>query len=176
MEAVARQFANDRDCVVLRNGWFSFRWSQIFDAGDIPASCTVLKARLTDDSATPSYAPAPVEAVVAAIRKARPSLVCSPHVETSSGIILSEEYMRAVSDAVRGLGIICVGLYRVRHGLGRYGSRRCRYSYQCAAERDGARRRALPVMMNDRARKAIDETTSNSFACDLKVAFDYGNL
>ena len=70
MEAVARQFANDRDCVVLRNGWFSFRWSQIFDAGDIPASCTVLKARPTDDSATPSFAPAPVEEVVAAIRKA----------------------------------------------------------------------------------------------------------
>ena len=45
MESVARQFANGKDVMVLRNGWFSFRWTQIFEMGNIPASSTVLKAR-----------------------------------------------------------------------------------------------------------------------------------
>ena len=44
MEAVARQIAVDKNVMVLRNGWFSYRWSQIFDAGSIPASETVMKA------------------------------------------------------------------------------------------------------------------------------------
>ena len=169
MEAVARQFANDRDCVVLRNGWFSFRWSQIFDAGDIPASCTVLKARPTDDSATPSFAPAPVEEVVAAIRKARPSLVCSPHVETSSGIILSEEYMRAVSDAVREVGGLFV-LDCIASGTIWVDMEAAGVDILISAPQKGwsASPCAALVMMNDRARKAIDETTSSSFACDLK--------
>tara|TARA_B100000676_G_scaffold311945_1_gene383931 strand:+ start:487 stop:1551 length:1065 start_codon:yes stop_codon:yes gene_type:complete len=169
MEAVARQFANDRDCVVLRNGWFSFRWSQIFDAGDIPASCTVLKARPTDDSATPSYAPAPVEEVVAAIREARPSLVCAPHVETSSGIILSEEYMRAVSDAVREVGGLFV-LDCIASGTIWVDMEAAGVDILISAPQKGwsASPCAALVMMNDRARKAIDETTSSSFACDLK--------
>ena len=169
MEAVARQFANDRDCVVLRNGWFSFRWSQIFDAGDIPASCTVLKARPTDDRATPSYAPAPVEEFVAAIRKARPSLVCAPHVETSSGIILSEEYMRAVSDAVREVGGLFV-LDCIASGTIWVDMEAAGVDILISAPQKGwsASPCAALVMMNDRARKAIDETTSSSFACDLK--------
>ena len=73
MEAVARQFATGKDCLVLRNGWFSFRWSQIFEAGDIPASCTVLKARPADDSETPSYAPAPIDEVIETIRREKPA-------------------------------------------------------------------------------------------------------
>ena len=44
MEAVARQFATGKKCLVVRNGWFSFRWTQIFDMGNIPTSHSVYKA------------------------------------------------------------------------------------------------------------------------------------
>ena len=104
MEAVARQFATGKDCLVLRNGWFSFRWSQIFEAGDIPASCTVLKARPADDSETPSYAPAPIDEVIETIRREKPALVFAPHVETSAGIVLPLNYMRSVAAAVHESG------------------------------------------------------------------------
>ena len=104
MEAVARQFATGKDCLVLRNGWFSFRWSQIFEAGDIPASCTVLKARPTDDSETPSYAPAPIDEVIETIRREKPALVFAPHVETSAGIVLPLNYMRSVAATVHETG------------------------------------------------------------------------
>jgi len=169
MEAVARQFATDKDCVVLRNGWFSFRWSQIFEAGDIPSSCTVLKARPADDSSTPAYAPAPIEEVVAAIRQTKPSLVCAPHVETSSGMILSEDYMRAVSDAVREVGGLFV-LDCIASGTIWVDMEAAGVDILISAPQKGwsASPCAALVMMNDRARKAIDETTSSSFACDLK--------
>ncbi len=33
MEAVVRQFARGTDALVVRNGWFSYRWSQIIETG-----------------------------------------------------------------------------------------------------------------------------------------------
>ena len=87
MEAVARQFATGKKCLVLRNGWFSFRWTQIFETGGIPSSCSVLKARTSDDSVAPSYSPAPIDEVVETIRQEKPKIVFAPHVETSSGLI-----------------------------------------------------------------------------------------
>ena len=96
MEAVARQFATGRKCLVIRNGWFSFRWSQIFDMGRIPSESNVLKARRTSAGAQAPYAPAPIDEVVAAIRDQRPAVVFAPHVETASRIILPEAYLRAV--------------------------------------------------------------------------------
>ena len=45
MEAVARQFASGKKCLVIRNGWFSYRWTQILEMGNIPSHSTVLKAR-----------------------------------------------------------------------------------------------------------------------------------
>src|SRR3990167_6904081 len=81
MEAVARQFATGKKCLVLRNGWFSYRWTQIFEMGGIPAECTVLKARqLSNDSQSP-FAPAPIDEVVASIRREKQDLVFAPHVE-----------------------------------------------------------------------------------------------
>src|SRR5512132_780350 len=88
MEAVARQFATGRKCLVIRNGWFSFRWSQIFDMGRIPSSTTVLKARPIDPAKQAPYCPPPVDEVVNAIRSERPEVVFAPHVETASGIVL----------------------------------------------------------------------------------------
>jgi len=108
MEAVARQFGTGKRCLVLRNGWFSYRWTQIFEAGDIPAESVVLKARRVDDTAAPSFAPAPIDEVCATIAAVRPDVVFAPHVETSSGIVLPDEYVRAVADAVHAVGGIFV--------------------------------------------------------------------
>ena len=108
MEAVARQFGTGKRCLVLRNGWFSYRWTQIFEAGEIPAESVVLKARPADDSATPSFAPAGIDEVCATIAAVRPDVVFAPHVETSSGIVLPDQYVRRVADAVHAVGGIFV--------------------------------------------------------------------
>ena len=104
MEAVARQFGTDRRCLVLRNGWFSFRWSQIFEAGRIPAQETVLSARPVGDGPHAPFRPAPLAEVVEAIQRERPEVVFAPHVETSSGMILPDDYLRGVADAVHAVG------------------------------------------------------------------------
>src|SRR5574343_450365 len=104
MEAVARQFATGKKVLVIRNGWFSFRWSQIFEMGHIPAEETVLKARPVAEGRQQAFAPAPIDEVVATIRAKRPDLVFAPHVETASGIILPDDYLKAVADAVHDVG------------------------------------------------------------------------
>ena len=101
MEAVARQFATGKKCLVIRNGWFSYRWSQIFEMGSIPAAETVLKARQVEGEGEPKpFAPAPIEEVVAAIRAEKPDLVFAPHVETAAGLLLPNDYLDAVAEAV----------------------------------------------------------------------------
>jgi len=104
MEAVARQFATDKKALVIRNGWFSYRWTQIFDAGSIPSEHTVLKARQTGNAATAPFAPVAIEEAVARIRAERPALVFAPHVETSSGMILPDDYIKALADAAHEVG------------------------------------------------------------------------
>ncbi len=90
MEAVARQLATGEDVMVIRNGWFSYRWTQIFEAGSIPASETVLKARRTGNAIDAPFAPAPIDEAVAKIKEIKPKVVFAPHVETSSGMILPD--------------------------------------------------------------------------------------
>ncbi|HKB53389.1 MAG TPA: alanine--glyoxylate aminotransferase family protein, partial [Ramlibacter sp.] len=104
MEAVARQFAGGKDVLVIRNGWFSYRWTQIFDMGRIPASATVMKARRSGAGPQAPWGPAPIAEVQAAIRQKKPALVFAPHVETAAGLILPDDYMRAVADAVHEVG------------------------------------------------------------------------
>ena len=104
MEAVARQFAGGADCLVLRNGWFSFRWSQILDMAGIATATTVLKARQQDRGAQAPFAPAPIDEVVAAIRAQKPAVVFAPHVETASGILLPDDYLRAAAAAACAFG------------------------------------------------------------------------
>src|SRR5690606_9109009 len=104
MEAVARQFATGRHCMVIRNGWFSYRWSQIFEMGSIPAETTVLTAVRTQADPQAPFAPPPIGEVVAAIREQKPDLVFAAHVETASGIMLPQDYLRAVADAVHEHG------------------------------------------------------------------------
>jgi len=103
MEAVARQFATNQKCLVIRNGWFSYRWTQIFDLAHITNDITVLKGHQLEDSAQGVFAPAPIEEVVAFIKKEKPAVVFAPHVETSAGIILPDEYLKAVGEAVRSV-------------------------------------------------------------------------
>ena len=103
MEAVARQFATDTKCLVIRNGWFSFRWTQIFDMGRIPAASMVMKAQRLGDETQSPFAPPPIDQVVARIHAERPAVVFAPHVETASGMILPDDYLRAVGEAVRAV-------------------------------------------------------------------------
>ncbi len=104
MEAVARQLATDQKVLVVRNGWFSYRWSQIFEAGSIPEAETVMKARRAGNEPQAPFAPAPVDEVVDTIRREAPAVVFAPHVETAAGIILPDDYIRQVAAAVHEVG------------------------------------------------------------------------
>ena len=169
MEAVARQFGTGRKCLVIRNGWFSYRWSQIFDMGGIPSETVVLKARRSESGRTAPYAPAPIDEVVAAIGEQRPALVCAPHVETASGIILPDAYLRTVADAVHAVGGLFV-LDCIASGALWVDMTACGVDVLISAPQKGWSSSACCalVMLSERARAAIDATTSTSFACDLK--------
>ena len=104
MEAVARQFATGRKVLVIRNGFFSYRWTQIFEAGSIPSEEIVLKARRVGNSSTSPFEPVPIDEAVARIRAERPAVVFAPHVETASGMILPDDYVRALADAAHEVG------------------------------------------------------------------------
>ncbi len=169
MEAVARQFATGKKALVIRDGFFSFRWSQIFDMGGIPASHTVLKARRTGPDRQSPWIPTPIAEVVAAIATERPNLVIAPHVETASGIILPDDYLKAVAQATHAVGGLFI-LDCVASG--------CMWVDMAAIGVDvivtapqkgwsGSPCAAL-VMLSEKAKGVMETTTSTSFACDLK--------
>jgi aspartate aminotransferase-like enzyme len=169
MEAVARQFAADRKCLVVRNGWFSYRWSQILEMGRIPSAVTVLKARPIEAGAQAAFAPAPIEEVVAAIRSERPDVVFAPHVETAAGMILPDEYLCALAAAVREVGGLFV-LDCIASGTIWVDMRAIGVDVLISAPQkswSGPPCCGL-VMLGERARERIDSTTSSSFACDLR--------
>ena len=169
MEAVARQFATDMRCLVIRNGWFSFRWTQIFEMGDIPSATTVLKARPIDDSEHPSFMPAPVEEVVATIEAERPGIVFAPHVETSSGMILPDDYLRSVADAVHSVGGMFV-LDCIASGAIWVDMKVSGVDVLISAPQKGwsSSPCAGLVMLNSVALERLKSTTSTSFAGDLR--------
>ena len=169
MEAVARQFAQDKRCLVLRNGWFSYRWSQIFEAARLPAEEIVLKARQTGNDELSPFAPAPIDEVVATIRERKPDLVFAPHVETASGIVLPDDYLRAVADAVHEVGGLFV-LDCVASGTLWVDMQACGIDVLISAPQKGwsASPCSALVMFSSLALERITETSSNSFACDLK--------
>ena len=169
MEAVARQYATGRNCLVLRNGWFSYRWTQIFDMGKIPSSSVVLKARPAESGPTPAYEPAPIDEVLETIGSERPALVFAPHVETASGMILPDEYLKAVGDAVHEYGGLFV-LDCVASGAIWVDMKATGVDILITAPQKGwtSTPGAALVMFSAAARERIDETTSTSFACDLR--------
>ncbi len=169
MEAVARQFATGSKCLVIRNGWFSYRWTQIFEAGNIPSEEIVLKARFLEEGNQAAFAPAPIEDVVAAIESEKPELVFAPHVETSSGIILPEVYLRSIADAVHSVGGLFV-LDCIASGTIWVDMEAMGVDVLISAPQKGWS--ASPcgglVMLSDQARDRINSTASSSFACDLR--------
>jgi aspartate aminotransferase-like enzyme len=169
MEAVARQFANGKKVLVIRNGWFSFRWTQIFDMGRIPAECVVLKARPVGSGAQAPFAPPPLAEVVAAIREHRPDVVFAPHVETASGMILPDDYVAAVGAAVHAVDGLFV-LDCVASGTVWVNMAESHVDILISAPQKGwsASPCAALIALGERARARIDATTSSSFACDLK--------
>ncbi|MEL0620206.1 aminotransferase class V-fold PLP-dependent enzyme [Psychrobacter proteolyticus] len=170
MEAVARQLANDEDCLIIRNGWFSYRWTQILEKGKIAKSSTVLTANRADNSESPKpFAPVDIDVAVAKIKEEKPAVVFAPHVETSSGIILSDDYIKALSEAVHsvsGLLVIdciasgCVWLDMKALGI----------DVLISAPQKGwsSTPGAGLVMLSDAAVKKVDSTESDSFSIDLK--------
>ncbi|MBZ9566185.1 MULTISPECIES: aminotransferase class V-fold PLP-dependent enzyme [Modicisalibacter] len=169
MEAVARQFATGKRCLVLRNGWFSYRWTQIFEMGDIPADSQVLKARRQDDGARAPFAPAPIDEVVAQIHADRPDLVFAPHVETASGMLLPDDYLRRVAEAVHAVGGLLV-LDCIASGTLWVDMQATGVDILISAPQKGWS--ASPccglVMLGAEARRRIEATTSTSFAADLR--------
>ncbi|MBT4890349.1 MAG: alanine--glyoxylate aminotransferase family protein [Rhodospirillales bacterium] len=169
MEAVARQYATGKKCLVVRNGFFSFRWSQIFEFGNIPSEEIVHKARLVEEGNQAAFAPAPIEEVVESIKSQKPDVVFAPHVETASGIILPDDYLKSVAEAVHSVGGLFV-LDCIASGAIWVDMKAVGVDILISAPQKGWS--ASPcsglVMLSEKARLEIDATTSSSFACDLK--------
>ena len=168
MEAVARQFGQGR-ALIVRNGWFSYRWTQIFEAGGFAKETTVVMARAAGNGAQSPFAPPPIEDVVARIREVKPDAVFAPHVETSSGIILPDDYIAAMAAAAQEVGALmvldCIAsgcIWVVMAALG--------VDVLISAPQKGwsASPAVGVVVMGPRAEARLAETTSNSFAIDLK--------
>jgi aspartate aminotransferase-like enzyme len=169
MEAVARQFATGQRALVLRNGWFSFRWSQIFEMGAIASETRVLKARQIAAGSQAPFAPAPIDEVVATIAEFRPGVVFAPHVETASGMLLPDGYLKAVADAVHAVGGLFV-LDCIASGAMWVDMAATGVDVLISAPQKGwsGSPCCAFVMLGEAARARIDQTTSTSFACDLK--------
>ena len=169
MESVARQFASGQKCMVLRNGWFSYRWTQIFDMGAIPSEHSVMKAgQLADERQSP-FEPAPIADVVDKIKSEKPALVFAPHVETSSGMILPDEYLKAVGDAVHSVGGLFV-LDCIASGTLWVDMQECGVDILISAPQKGwsGPPCAGLVMLSDAALARLEKTENSSFAMDLK--------
>ena len=169
MEAAARQFATDKKTLILRNGWFSYRWTQILEMGKISQDSTVLKAKPISAGRQAAYAPAPIAEVTAAILEKRPAIVFAPHVETSAGMLLPDSYLRAVADAVHEVGglfvLDCIASGAIWVDMVATG-----VDVLISAPQKGWSGSPCAgfVMLSERARTAIESTTSTSFTIDLR--------
>jgi len=169
MESVARQFGTGKKVLVIRNGWFSYRWSQIFDMGHIPSESIVLKAKPLSQQKQSPWAPCPVEEVVATILREKPAAVFAPHVETSAGLILPDDYLKKVTDAVHSYGGIFV-LDCIASGAMWVDMQATGVDVLISAPQKGwsGSPCCAMVMLSEHARQVIETTQSTSFACDLK--------
>lgn len=170
MEAVARQLANDEDCLIIRNGWFSYRWTQILEKGKIAKSSTVLTANRAEDTDAPKpFAPVDIDEAVAKIKEEKPAVVFAPHVETSSGIILSEDYIKALADAVHSVGGLLV-IDCIASGCVWLDMKALGIDVIISAPQKGwsSTPAAGLVMLSAAAVKKVESTESDSFSLDLK--------
>ena len=168
MEAVARQYGTGKKTLVIRNGWFSYRWTQILEMGNIPASSVVLKARQISDDTQAPFAPVPLEEAIAAIQSEQPDVVFAPHVETSAGMILPDGYVRGLADAVHSVGGILV-LDCIASGAIWVDMEECGVDVLISAPQKGwsASPCAALVMLSPLGKERLKGTTSTSFSCDL---------
>ena len=168
MEAVARQFGRGQ-VLIVRNGWFSYRWTQIFDAGGFASGTTVVMARQTGNGTRAPFAPPPIDEVCAKIREVRPDAVFAPHVETSSGIILPDDYITALAAAAHEVGALMV-LDCIASGCVWVDMQATGVDVLISAPQKGwsASPAVGLVVMSARAEVLLAETASNSFALDLK--------
>ena len=170
MEAVARQLTIDEDCLIIRNGWFSYRWTQILEKGKFAKSSTVLTAERTEDTEAPKpFAPVNIDTAIAKIKEEKPAVVYAPHVETSSGIILSEDYIKALSAAVHSVGGLLV-IDCIASGCVWLDMKDLGIDVLISAPQKGwsSTPCAGLVMLSDAAIKKVESTESNSFSLDLK--------
>jgi aspartate aminotransferase-like enzyme len=169
MESVARQFAHGKKVMVIRNGWFSYRWTQIFDMGAIPSASVVLKARQQSADTKSAWAPCPIDEVEAQIAAEKPAVVFAPHVETSAGMILPDAYLKRVSEAVHKVGGLLV-LDCIASGAMWVDMKATGVDVLISAPQKGwsGSPCCAMIMLSERARQAIESTQSSSFACDLK--------
>jgi aspartate aminotransferase-like enzyme len=169
MESVARQFAHGKKVMVIRNGWFSYRWTQIFDMGAIPSASVVLKAKQQSADTKSAWAPCPIEEVEAQIAFEKPAVVFAPHVETSAGMILPDAYLKRVSEAVHKVGGLLV-LDCIASGAMWVDMKATGVDLLISAPQKGwsGSPCCAMIMLSERARQAIESTQSSSFACDLK--------
>ncbi|MDB6178617.1 aminotransferase class V-fold PLP-dependent enzyme [Paracoccus sp. Z330] len=169
MEAVARQFGRDANVFIIRNGWFSYRWSQIFETSGIARDIHVEMARPTGNGPQPAYAPPAIDDVIAQIRTNRPDIVCAPHVETSAGVILPDDYITALADAAHEVGALfildCIASGAIWVDMAKTG-----VDLLISAPQKGwsASPSAGLVMFSSRAAARLEDTDSDSFALDLK--------
>ncbi len=169
MEAVARQFAHQKPVVILRNGWFSYRWTQILEMGNIPSKATILKAQRVAMESEAPWVPHPIEAVESTVARERPAVVFAPHVETSAGMMLPDGYLKRVADAVHAVDGLLV-LDCVASGAMWVDMKATGVDVLISAPQKGwsGSPCCAMVMLSERARQTIDATTSSSFAADLK--------
>ena len=170
MEAVARQFANQEKVLIVRNGWFSYRWTQIFDADKgLGGGSVVCKARRQGEGSQAPWAPCSAQEVAEAIRAEKPKVVFAPHVETASGILLPDDYIRTVSAAAHEVGALFV-LDCVASGAMWVDMQATGVDVLISAPQKGwsGSPCCAMVMLSKRARMAIEDTQSSSFSCDLK--------
>ena len=169
MEAVARQFARNEKVLVIRNGWFSFRWTQIFDQGVTPTHAEIVKAQPDTDLADQQFSPAPIEDIVAMIKSTKPRLVVSPHVEASAGLLMPDDYLTQIAKAAHEVGAIFV-LDCVASGALWVDMAKIGVDVLITAPQKGwtSTPCAGVVMLSEAAVARLDETQSDSFVLDLK--------
>lgn len=170
MEAVAAQLARNEDSLIIRNGWFSYRWTQILEKNNIGKKTTVLTADRTDDSDAPKpFAPVDIDTAVAQIKEHKPGIVFAPHVETSAGIILPNDYIKALSEAVHSVGGLLV-IDCIASGCVWLDMKELGIDVLVSAPQKGwsSTPCAGLVMLSEKAIAQVENTESNSFSLDLK--------
>jgi len=173
MESIARQFATGKKCMVIRNGFFSFRWSQIIDMGGLTNDITVIMARQSGEGPQAPFVPPPIEEVTATIRSEKPDVVFAPHVDTSSGMLIPDDYIRSITEALHEHGGLFV-LDCVASGCVWVDMKDCGVDVLITAPQKGwsSSPCGALIMLGETAVERIGETTSDSFACDLRKWLD----